>query len=197
MTDIKEQYTNIIESGNSEQFIAFLKTQDEKLRNTLVPLIKRDVKRLYEQFDRQSGRYKATAVQLDMLGVAILSCFTWNDIKKLSPQLVRQNNTINRVLQWYCPPWFAKFINLYIQESHKRGYGFIFYEELAEWLSQGYLERQTLEDETIAQTLVPPHESLEKYPFYFEEHIWLVFHYPNYLSTRWLESIKHTQKANA
>ncbi|EFO1362349.1 hypothetical protein DWG95_16870 [Escherichia coli] len=190
MTDIKEQYTNIIESGNSEQFIAFLKTQDEKLRNTLVPLIKRDVKRLYEQFDRQSGRYKATAVQLDMLGVAILSCFTWNDIKKLSPQLVRQNNTINRVLQWYCPPWFAKFINLYIQESHKRGYGFIFYEELAEWLSQGYLERQTLEDETIAQTLVPPHESLEKYPFYFEEHIWLVFHYPNYLSTRWLESIK-------
>ena len=93
MTDIKEQYTNIIESGNSEQFIAFLKTQDEKLRNTLVPLIKRDVKRLYEQFDRQSGRYKATAVQLDMLGVAILCCFTWNDIKKLSPQFVRLNNT--------------------------------------------------------------------------------------------------------
>ncbi|ENC0772213.1 hypothetical protein ABJ851_004055, partial [Shigella flexneri] len=25
---------------------------------------------------------------------------------------------------------------------------------------------------------------------YFEEHIWLVFHYPHYLSTRWLEPIK-------
>ncbi|EHR8838097.1 hypothetical protein KUS10_003717, partial [Escherichia coli] len=164
MIDIKEQYSNIIEAGNSEQLIIFLKSLDVKLRNTLVPLIKKDVKRLYEQFDRQNGRCKATAVQLDMLGVAILSCFTWNDIKKFSPQLVRQNNIINRVLQWYCPPWFAKFINLYIQESHKRGYAFIFYAELAKWLSQGYLESQALEDETIVQTLVPPHESLEKYP---------------------------------
>ncbi|WP_233928840.1 hypothetical protein [Escherichia albertii] len=46
MNDIKEQYSNIIEYGNSEQLIVLLKGLSEKSRKDLVPLIKKDIKRL-------------------------------------------------------------------------------------------------------------------------------------------------------
>ena len=48
MDTTQEQYSKIIESGNSAQLLAFLKSLDDKQRKNLVPLIKKDVKRLGE-----------------------------------------------------------------------------------------------------------------------------------------------------
>ena len=44
MDTTQEQYSKIIESGNSAQLLAFLKSLDDKQRKNLVPLIKKDVK---------------------------------------------------------------------------------------------------------------------------------------------------------
>lgn len=193
MINVEEKYSLIIKSGNSDQMIAFLKTLEEKTRLTLVALIKKDVRRLYTYKNLDGKRnwgYEGTSVQHDMLGVAMFCCYGRADHKKIDVNLVITNNIIDRILSWYCPEWFSAFINYSIASAQQRGYGFIDYEHLAEWLANGYLDARILTQESIAMTLPPPGESLEKYAFTLDKHIWLIFHYPPYLTQRWIESFK-------
>lgn len=193
MSEYKEKYNGIIKSGDSQQLITWLKTLDVKTRHTLDMLVKKDVKRLYTFKDLGDGRgwgFVGTSQQLDMLGIAMFCCYSRADLQRNTTDLVSRNNILDRVLDWYCPEWFSEFVNGAIQTAHQRGHSFIKYERLAEWLNSEYLDRRILTDESIACTLRPELEQLEKYSFTLDKHIWLIFHYPPYLSTRWLEPFK-------
>lgn len=72
MDTTQEQYSKIIESGNSEQLLAFLKSLDDKQRKNLVPLIKKDVKRLgaYQWYEvsiggLRGGSYKQNGTKIN------------------------------------------------------------------------------------------------------------------------------------
>lgn len=193
MSEYKEKYNSIIKSGNSQQLITWLRTLDVKTRHTLDMLVKKDVKRLHTYEDLGDGRgwgVAGTSNQLDMLGIAMFCCYSRADLLRNTTDLVYRNNILDRILGWYCPEWFSDFVNGAIQKAHQLGRAYIKYERLAEWLDSEYLDRQILSDESIAYTLRPECESLVKYSFTLDEHIWLIFHYPPYLSTRWLEPFK-------
>lgn len=67
MDTTQEHYSKIIESGNSEQLLAFLKSLDDKQRKNLVPLIKKDVKRLgeYQWHEVSIGGFRGRTYQQD------------------------------------------------------------------------------------------------------------------------------------
>ncbi|MDU2940789.1 MAG: DUF6493 family protein [Enterobacteriaceae bacterium] len=199
MNNVEEKYCKIIESGNSEQMIAFLKRLDEKTRRALVPLIKKDVKRLYtyqQMGENQSWEILGNSEQLVILGIAMFSCYGRKDYKNIDGGLVLSGNRniIDRTLNWYCPEWFSAFIDYNIQQSSRRGYAFVFYEKLAKWLDEGYIDRKIITDESVASTFSSLNISFEKYPFILDDHIWLIFTYPPYLSgsnsDKWMEPFK-------
>ena len=120
MDTTQEQYSKIIESGNSEQLLAFLKSLDDKQRKNLVPLIKKDVKRLgaYQWYEvsiggLRGGSYKqnGTKNQLQMLSVAIISCYARKDCKNIERNLLNSNNAVKETLKWRCPEWLTDYIN--------------------------------------------------------------------------------------
>lgn len=180
MNNVEEKYCKIIESGNSEQMIAFLKRLDEKTRRALVPLIKKDVKRLCElkkKENKTGWEYVGTTCQLKILPVTMFSCYSKMDYKKINPDLLMKGNIINDLLDWYCPEWFTDFFYDYVAETYRRGYGFVKYEQMISWWYRGYLTK--LFPEYIASSLaVIDYNLLEMYPITLDEHIWLLFCMP-------------------
>ncbi|HEP1062464.1 TPA: hypothetical protein RFX11_000587 [Klebsiella aerogenes] len=191
MSNIK--YHQIIATGDTTQFISWLKTLESQSRRTLAVLVKKDVKRLYtyKALDEKRGwGFEGTSEQLAMLGVATFCCYSREDYKKVLLQLLVDNDPITQILNWYCPDWFNDFVNYSLRKAKQNGYGFLRYEQISSWLDDGYLDSKALSDELIADTMRPEQQLLERYSFTLDEHIWLIFHYPPYLSTRWLEPFK-------
>lgn len=175
MNNVEEKYCKIIESGNSEQMIAFLKRLDEKTRRALVPLIKKDVKRLCA-YGGHNGIYRqvGTQNQFEMLVAAIISCYSRKDCKNIDVRLFWGTTTVSKVLIWYCPEWFTDYIN----DFSLKGSCPLTYEQMSSFLAAGYLS--AAEPALIARGIVQSLDfiSLEKYHFTFSEHIWTIFNYP-------------------
>lgn len=173
--DYKQKYGDIIASGNSEQLIRFLKPLGEKEKKALVPLIKKDVKRLYtfqKLDDRGHWGYLGTKEQQDMLAVATLACYGRSDCKSIKHDLLFPNRVIDRVLDWYCPEWFSDYVDSLKDREHIP----ICYEQLADWLAKGYIS--SLAPELIAIQITSAFNHIEKHAFTLDEHIWQIFHYP-------------------
>lgn len=105
MNDIKEQYSNIIEYGNSEQLIVLLKGLSEKSRKDLAPLIKKDIKRLtgYKEISRGRWRIIGSEIQFRMLGVAILCCYNKKDCNNIKSIVFRNNHYLDAALELFSP----------------------------------------------------------------------------------------------
>ncbi|EGO8360473.1 hypothetical protein EYW98_13635 [Escherichia coli] len=171
MNDFKERYCKIIESGNAEQLIAFLKTLDEKARKGLVPLIKKDVKRLSKYSELSKGRWGivGTKNQLDMLGVATVTCYSRKDCKSIPHRLLHSNYALDKALAWCCPEWLTDYINSFNDQIPLN------YEQISDWLTAGYLS--SVSPEIIALAIAYSSLSLEKHALTLDSHIWTIFHH--------------------
>ncbi|EGO9611501.1 hypothetical protein CV517_004920, partial [Escherichia coli] len=180
MDTTQEQYSKIIESGNSEQLLAFLKSLDDKQRKNLVPLIKKDVKRLgaYQWYEvsiggLRGGSYKqnGTKNQLQMLSVAIIGCYARKDCKNIERNLLNSNNAVKETLKWRSPEWLTDYINGDI----KGGNFSISYATLCDWIAEGYVGNITPQ---VIVNKITSASNLEKHRFSLDDHIWMVFNYP-------------------
>ncbi|WDB62024.1 DUF6493 family protein [Escherichia albertii] len=180
MDTTQEQYSKIIESGNSAQLLAFLKSLDDKQRKNLVPLIKKDVKRLGEyQWHEVSigglrgGTYQqdGTKNQLEMLSLAIIGCYVRKDCKNIERNLLSSNEAVKQTLKWHCPEWLTDYINGDIKGGHFS----IDYATLCDWIAEGYVGNITPQ---VIVSKITSASNLEKYRFSLDEHIWMVFNYP-------------------
>ncbi|EGM7731944.1 DUF6493 family protein [Escherichia albertii] len=182
MNDIKEQYSNIIEHGNSEQLIVLLKGLNEKSRKDLVPLIKKDIKRLtgYKEISRDRWRIIGSEIQFRMLGVAILCCYNKKDCNNIKSIVFRNNHYLDAALELFSPDWFTDYINIF---AGKDGCPFN-YEQISDWVAAGYLTN--VSPMLIAKSII--HSiTLQKHSFTLDVHLWEIFNYPCNISwtDRW------------
>ncbi|HAX3254469.1 DUF6493 family protein [Escherichia albertii] len=182
MNDIKEQYSNIIEYGNSEQLIVLLKGLSEKSRKDLAPLIKKDIKRLtgYKEISRGRWRIIGSEIQFRMLGVAILCCYNKKDCNNIKSIVFRNNHYLDAALELFSPDWFTDYINIF---ADKDGCPFN-YEQISDWVAAGYLTN--VSPMFIAKSII--HSiTLQKHSFTLDVHLWEIFNYPCNISwtDRW------------
>ncbi|MCQ9021959.1 DUF6493 family protein, partial [Escherichia albertii] len=182
MNDIKEQYSNIIEYGNSEQLIVLLKGLSEKSRKDLAPLIKKDIKRLtgYKEISRGRWRIIGSEIQFRMLGVAILCCYNKKDCNNIKSIVFRNNHYLDAALELFSPDWFTDYINIF---ADKDGCPFN-YEQISDWVAAGYLTN--VSPMLIAKSII--HSiTLQKHSFTLDVHLWEIFNYPCNISwtDRW------------
>ncbi|EFO1628812.1 DUF6493 family protein [Escherichia marmotae] len=180
MDTTQEHYSKIIESGNSEQLLAFLKSLDDKQRKNLVPLIKKDVKRLgeYQWHEVSIGGFRGrtyqqdgTKNQLEMLSVAIISCYARKDCKNIERNLLSSNEAVKQTLKWHCPEWLTDYINGDI----KGGDFSIDYATLCDWIAEKYVGNITPQ---VIVNKITSASTLENHRFSLDDHIWMVFNYP-------------------
>lgn len=187
MNDIKEQYSNIIEYGNSEQLIVLLKGLSEKSRKDLVPLIKKDIKRLtgYKEISRDRWRIIGSEIQFRMLGVAILCCYNKKDCNNIKSIVFRNNHYLDAALELFSPDWFTDYINIF---ADKDGCPFN-YEQISDWVAAGYLTN--VSPMLIAKSII--HSiTLQKHSFTLDVHLWEIFNYPCNIS--WTDRWDRTQE---
>ncbi|MCZ7516172.1 DUF6493 family protein [Escherichia albertii] len=182
MNDIKEQYSNVIEYGNSEQLIVLLKGLSEKSRKDLTPLIKKDIKRLtgYKEISRGRWRIIGSEIQFRMLGVAILCCYNKKDCNNIKSIVFRNNHYLDAALELFSPDWFTDYINIF---ADKDGCPFN-YEQISDWVAAGYLTN--VSPMLIAKSII--HSiTLQKHSFTLDVHLWEIFNYPCNISwtDRW------------
>ncbi|WP_125059061.1 DUF6493 family protein [Escherichia albertii] len=182
MNDIKEQYSNIIEYGNSEQLIVLLKGLSEKSRKDLAPLIKKDIKRLtgYKEISRGRWRIIGSEIQFRMLGVAILCCYNKKDCNNIKSIVFRNNHYLDAALELFSLDWFTDYINIF---ADKDGCPFN-YEQISDWVAAGYLTN--VSPMLIAKSII--HSiTLQKHSFTLDVHLWEIFNYPCNISwtDRW------------
>ncbi|MCZ8870771.1 DUF6493 family protein [Escherichia albertii] len=173
MNDIKEQYSNIIEYGNSEQLIVLLKGLSEKSRKDLAPLIKKDIKILtgYKEISRGRWRIIGSEIQFRMLGVAILCCYNKKDCNNIKSIVFRNNHYLDAALELFSPDWFTDYINIF---ADKDGCPFN-YEQISDWVAAGYLTN--VSPMFIAKSII--HSiTLQKHSFTLDVHLWEIFNYP-------------------
>ncbi|EHQ8140131.1 hypothetical protein KSS59_001223 [Escherichia albertii] len=187
MNDIKEQYSNIIEYGNSEQLIVLLKGLSEKSRKDLVPLIKKDIKRLtgYKEISRDRWRIIGSEIQFRMLGVAILCCYNKKDCNNIKSIVFRNNHYLDAALELFSPDWFTDYINIF---ADKDGCPFN-YEQISDWVAAGCLTN--VSPMLIAKSII--HSiTLQKHSFTLDVHLWEIFNYPCNIS--WTDRWDRTQE---
>ncbi|EFJ2517075.1 hypothetical protein G5Y43_004598, partial [Escherichia coli] len=187
MIDFKEKYSNIIESGNSEQLIALLKVLNEQSRKELAPLIKKDVKRLtgHKEISRNRWRVIGSENQFKMLGVAILCCYNKKDCKNIKSVMFKNNNYLDIALGLFSPDWFTDYVNIF---ADKDGCPFN-YEQISDWIAAGYLSN--VSPMLIVKKIIHS-KMLQKHSFTLDVHLWEIFNYPCNIS--WAESWHHTQE---
>ncbi|EGO8188592.1 hypothetical protein HVY96_14775 [Escherichia fergusonii] len=187
MIDFKEKYSNIIESGNSEQLIALLKVLNEQSRKELAPLIKKDVKRLtgHKEISRNRWGVIGSENQFKMLGVAILCCYNKKDCKNIKSVMFKNNNYLDIALGLFSPDWFTDYVNIF---ADKDGCPFN-YEQISDWIAAGYLSN--VSPMLIVKKIIHS-KMLQKHSFTLDVHLWEIFNYPCNIS--WAESWHHTQE---
>lgn len=187
MIDFKEKYSNIIESGNSEQLIALLKVLNEQSRKELAPLIKKDVKRLtgHKEISRNRWVVIGSENQFKMLGVAILCCYNKKDCKNIKSVMFKNNNYLDIALGLFSPDWFTDYVNIF---ADKDGCPFN-YEQISDWIAAGYLSN--VSPILIVKKIIHS-KMLQKHSFTLDVHLWEIFNYPCNIS--WAESWHHTQE---
>ncbi|EIY9330445.1 TPA: hypothetical protein J7674_003501 [Escherichia coli] len=187
MIDVKEHYSHIIESGNSEQLMAFLKELDEKSRKDLVPLIKKDVKRLssFKEISRNTWGIIGNKNQFKMLSIAILCCYNKKDFKSINSRIFRDNQDLDMALALFSPDWFTDYVNIF---ADKDGCPFN-YEQISDWIAAGYLSN--VSPMLIVKKIIHS-KMLQKHSFTLDVHLWEIFNYPCNIS--WAESWHHTQE---
>lgn len=187
MIDFKEKYSNIIESGNSEQLIALLKVLNEQSRKELAPLIKKDVKRLigHKKISRNRWGVIGSENQFKMLGVAILCCYNKKDCKNIKSVMFKNNNYLDIALGLFSPDWFTDYVNIF---ADKDGCPFN-YEQISDWIAAGYLSNvsPTLIAKNIIHSI-----TLQKHSFTLDVHLWEIFNYPCDIS--WSDRWYHKQE---
>ncbi|QME84997.1 hypothetical protein HVZ03_05585 [Escherichia fergusonii] len=187
MIDFKEKYSNIIESGNSEQLIALLKVLNEQSRKELAPLIKKDVKRLtgHKEISRNRWGVIGSENQFKMLGVAILCCYNKKDCKNIKSVMFKNNNYLDIALGLFSPDRFTDYVNIF---ADKDGCPFN-YEQISDWIAAGYLSN--VSPMLIVKKIIHS-KMLQKHSFTLDVHLWEIFNYPCNIS--WAESWHHTQE---
>ncbi|MGM7049182.1 DUF6493 family protein [Escherichia fergusonii] len=187
MIDFKEKYSNIIESGNSEQLIALLKVLNEQSRKELASLIKKDVKRLtgHKEISRNRWGVIGSENQFKMLGVAILCCYNKKDCKNIKSVMFKNNNYLDIALGLFSPDWFTDYVNIF---ADKDGCPFN-YEQISDWIAAGYLSN--VSPMLIVKKIIHS-KMLQKHSFTLDVHLLEIFNYPCNIS--WAESWHHTQE---
>jgi len=171
-----EKYSQIIASGNSQQMLAYLKTLDDNARRALVPLIKKEARRLHEFYEIKPGRWgqRGSAQQFEMLIVAMLSCYSRADSRSIKAQYFYavKPEILDAVLSWSSPEWFTALMQKYADQNLTP----VDYEILCDWLAKGYVH--TVAPDYIARQIINAPSCVEKYPFILDSHIWTIFSCP-------------------
>lgn len=174
--DNKDKLLELIDNENETGLIPFLKELNSKEKKELVPIIKKEEKRLctYQDLgERQGWGCLGTEKQMHMIRFCIFICYEKVNTRILNPWELPAPEQINKILNWYCPAWFSDYINSLSQEEfHLK----ISYLDVIKWTEAGYI-RPT--PELIVKTITSKIRSLEKYPVSLDEHIWYLFEYPS------------------
>ena len=97
-----------MEEGRKDLLIPFFKSYTAKERHALVPIIKKEERRLDKYEFRGNGKYSriATDEQLWILSVSTFACFGSEDRKALQGWTWRAYRDMDEILEWHCPSWF-------------------------------------------------------------------------------------------
>lgn len=178
---MKEQFLQILNQGDKEDIIPFLKKLTPEERKKLAPIIKEEDKNFSSW---NSRRVPGADIKIKILDTARFVCLSAKDSKRVNRWDLPDVEVINQILEWYCPEWFSDLVN---RIDYFRGRD---YQVVSEWQDKGYIIPTpelivTLLSGTITRENGVRNkgeistETLEIYPITLNEHIWYLFEYPS------------------
>lgn len=190
---LAEQLAEIVKNDQIDQIVPFLKEVSNNKKELLTTL-----KKLYKEYSGYietrrndgSGSWspKAKGDQLLILSMTAFVCCDEKSFFSMYSAFILSKETMDKLLPWYCPPWFSSFISKYAQAEYIP----FDYDLYQKWVENGYV---TPSDELIAKLLPPcifqpgaerfkhvyAPENLLKHSITLSEHIWLVFQHETFI----------------
>jgi len=167
-----EELRYLLEKGDVDEMIAFLKRLTINERKSIVPEL--DSKRQYEyRWNFENDPY--ISKRIEVLEVAFFICVSNLRALSIPRHEFPENEIIDSILEWYTPSWFSDYFN----KMKSLPYNY-----LMKWKKAGHLKP---EKKLIAKSLPSAiwikekghfsTEMLEKYPETLKEHIWYLFEF--------------------
>lgn len=184
---VKEEFLSILKKGKSSKIIPFLKKLESKEKKSLIPVLRKENKRISEY--KQSGstwKPVGTAEEREIVSYSALFCGNEKEFRSITGGWIAQT-VVKETLKHYVPSWFGKFIN---EQSEKQDW--VPFQMDYSWMMDLKMEGILDPSEGIVVRLLPQaifetkgkhpnmyternDDILFKYPETLESHIWMFF----------------------
>jgi hypothetical protein len=216
---VVEKFTLLVEKERVKDLLPFLKQLSKEEKKELAPAIK-SLHKEYSEFRQFTLQYsqKGSPDQLMILHIAAFCILNRKEYEKIdSLNTLFKYDSLETLLEWYCPDWFSDSINGMLNKNWMPWQ--FNYQLMMTFTKKGYLIPS---DELIARllpdlifvrdaknNLYEPNR-LEAWPETLNQHVWLLFQYETIIpfsdnftpynqkidwpEHRWMHPLKHYSK---